>query len=183
MTTLIVELYAGPGAGKSTLAAQLFGALKDQDVPCELVTEWVKERAWDGARLHAIDQLIVYARQLERERRFYGRDMIVVTDSPLALSEVYAAMAGDTARAAAITRAIASDQELAARAFNVQRFRVQVAREKTFHAAGRFHDEEQARHLDDVIAERFRGSLHPYKRSVGVAALAKQVLRAWGRET
>ena len=41
--TLIVNLLAGSGAGKSTNAARLFAMLKDRGIETELVTEYVKD--------------------------------------------------------------------------------------------------------------------------------------------
>ena len=44
---LVVNLFAGPGTGKSTAAAQIFQALKWQRFSCELVTEFAKEKVWE----------------------------------------------------------------------------------------------------------------------------------------
>ena len=45
---IIVNLFSGPGAGKSTTAAGLFYKLKKQGVNCELVTEYAKHVTWRG---------------------------------------------------------------------------------------------------------------------------------------
>ena len=39
----MVNFYAGPGSGKSTMAAAIFSRLKWKDVNCELVTEFAKD--------------------------------------------------------------------------------------------------------------------------------------------
>ena len=46
-TTAIINLWAGPGAGKSTLAAELFAAIKKtrRDLSCELVAECGRQGA------------------------------------------------------------------------------------------------------------------------------------------
>lgn len=44
--TLLVNLYAGPGAGKSTGAAYIFAKLKMAGVDCEYVSEYAKDRVW-----------------------------------------------------------------------------------------------------------------------------------------
>ena len=44
--TLLVNLYAGPGAGKSTGAAYIFAKLKTAGVDCEYVSEYAKDRVW-----------------------------------------------------------------------------------------------------------------------------------------
>ena len=38
MKLIVVNLYAGPGAGKSTLSAYTFAKLKMAGVNCELIT-------------------------------------------------------------------------------------------------------------------------------------------------
>ena len=40
--TLLVNLYAGPGAGKSTGAAYIFAKLKMAGIDCEYVSEYAK---------------------------------------------------------------------------------------------------------------------------------------------
>jgi len=42
MKTKVINLFAGPGAGKSTTAAGLFAEMKRANVDVELVTEYVK---------------------------------------------------------------------------------------------------------------------------------------------
>jgi len=44
--TLIVNLWAGPGTGKSTTASVVFHMLKVAGIKCEYVTEFAKELAY-----------------------------------------------------------------------------------------------------------------------------------------
>ena len=46
MQTYFVNIFAGPGAGKSTLAAGLFWYMKQRGEKCELVREFAKELVW-----------------------------------------------------------------------------------------------------------------------------------------
>src|SRR5262245_20723095 len=46
--TLTVNLFGGPGCGKSTNAALVFGKLKNDGINVELVTEFAKELTWEG---------------------------------------------------------------------------------------------------------------------------------------
>ena len=46
--TLIVNLYGGPGSGKSTGAAYIFSMLKMVGVDAEYVTEFAKDKVWEG---------------------------------------------------------------------------------------------------------------------------------------
>ena len=46
--TLIVNLYGGPGSGKSTGSAYIFSKLKMAGVDAEYVTEFAKDKVWEG---------------------------------------------------------------------------------------------------------------------------------------
>ena len=45
--TIIINLFAGPGAGKSTGAAFIFSKLKMLGIDAELVTEFAKDKVWE----------------------------------------------------------------------------------------------------------------------------------------
>ena len=47
MKTLHINLWAGPGTGKSTMAAGIFAALKWNKIDCELVSEYAKQIVWE----------------------------------------------------------------------------------------------------------------------------------------
>lgn len=44
---LVVNLFGGPGVGKSTGAAKVFSELKLLGVNCELVGEFAKDKTWE----------------------------------------------------------------------------------------------------------------------------------------
>lgn len=48
--TLIVNLYGGPGTGKSTGAAYIFSKLKMDGIDAEYVTEFAKDKVWEGSQ-------------------------------------------------------------------------------------------------------------------------------------
>lgn len=86
----IINLFAGPGAGKSTTAAMVFAALKRQNRNVELVTEYAKDVSWEQNWNRLNDQLFISANQNRRLDRLrnHGLDWIV-TDSPLLLGLHY----------------------------------------------------------------------------------------------
>ena len=45
--TLVVNLFAGPGAGKSTGAAYIFSMLKMAGIDTEYVNEYAKDKVWE----------------------------------------------------------------------------------------------------------------------------------------
>lgn len=90
METLILNLYGGPGAGKSTIAAGVFNALKQEGKSVELVHEFAKDLTWEG-RLKTLEfQPYVLGKQLYRIWRLLGQVDIVITDSPILLGLHYA---------------------------------------------------------------------------------------------
>lgn len=90
MTYRRINLFAGPGAGKSTTASLLFSQLKRRGYNAELVTEYVKTWAYQEIIPTSYDQLHIFSEQLRREviPLQHGCDLIV-TDSPLHLSYYY----------------------------------------------------------------------------------------------
>jgi hypothetical protein len=85
----VINLIAGPGAGKSTNAFALMAYLKQKRFNCELVHEYAKWCTWMDKQRTLDDQLYVFAKQ---HHMFYNlRDQVdyVVTDSPLLLSLYY----------------------------------------------------------------------------------------------
>lgn len=85
---MIVNLFGGPGAGKSTCAAYIFSQLKFKNVLCELVTEFAKDLTWD--KTEAInDQLYVLGNQYHQIKRVYDKVDFVILDSPIILSILY----------------------------------------------------------------------------------------------
>lgn len=86
---VVVNLFAGPGAGKSTVAAETFAALKWRGVECELVREYAKDKVWEDSLGVLDDQLYVLAKQNHMLAVLQGKVAVAVTDSPLLLSCVY----------------------------------------------------------------------------------------------
>ena len=76
-STLVVNLYAGPGAGKTTCAWLVAGELKKLGVVTEYVPEYAKELVWDD-RTDLLDgsyknQTAVLAEQNRRIERLRGK--------------------------------------------------------------------------------------------------------------
>lgn len=86
---LVVNLFAGSGAGKSTISAGVFHTLKQLEVNCELVTEYAKDLVWDEAYKVLHDQLYIFAEQNHRLARLKYKVDVVITDSPIFLSLIY----------------------------------------------------------------------------------------------
>lgn len=86
---IVINLFAGPGAGKSTLAARIFSEMKDRGKKIELVTEYAKDLTWENREDLLQDQLYILAKQNRRLARLTGKVDWVVTDSPILLGYQY----------------------------------------------------------------------------------------------
>jgi len=93
--TLYVNIFGGPGSGKSTTAAEVFAELKRLGVNCELATEFAKDKVWEGNHKIFADQCYIFGKQHWKLYRLKGEVDVVITDSPLVLSMVYNDLAGE----------------------------------------------------------------------------------------
>lgn len=145
--TKIVNLFAGPGAGKSTTAAGLFYVMKSAGISCEMAREYAKDVVWRGHSISPKDQLYILAKQERRQQDLVGKVDYVICDSPLLNALVYGK---DLAP---------SFEHVVVDMFNsFDNINVFVSRNKPYHPEGRFQSEEQALMLDDdflgVLEER-----------------------------
>jgi hypothetical protein len=87
----VVNMFAGPGCGKSTLSAGLFHEMKKQHYKVEMIPEWIKgEGIWENRSQLFGDQDYIFAHQHRMQRRLIGHDIdYVITDSPLMLGMFY----------------------------------------------------------------------------------------------
>ena len=89
MTTYI-NLFGGPGVGKSTLAAELFARFKKQGKSVELVTEFAKDLVWENRQSTLEIQPYVSMKQFRNLARLKNKVDYVITDSPLIKDSIYA---------------------------------------------------------------------------------------------
>lgn len=85
-----INLFAGPGCGKSTLSAYLFHELKEAGVSVELVREFIKDWAYDDIKPRSFDQFYIMGEQMRREDIPLRNGVrLIVTDSPILLGSLY----------------------------------------------------------------------------------------------
>ncbi len=87
---LIINLFAGPGAGKTVAALELTAALKKSGYNVEYVSEYAKELVLEKKFELLKDQMHVTKEQYNRLDRLRNSGVeIIVTDSPVLLGLVY----------------------------------------------------------------------------------------------
>ena len=87
--TKIVNLFGGPGIGKSSIASGLTYKLKKQHISCDNPYEFPKLLAWDENHSAIRDQLFVLANQHRGIVKSYGKVDYIILDSPILLSLTY----------------------------------------------------------------------------------------------
>lgn len=178
----VINLFAGPGAGKSTLAAGLFHELKLSGVNAELVGEFAKDLTWEGRHGTLQNQLYVLGKQYHRLERLRGQVDVVVIDSPLLLGCVYLPRVipdskGEQWRT---FRSLISETALAAfQTFDNVNF--MVRRLKPYNPKGRNQTIEEARTIDreieDLLQEKAIQYFDVYGDSTGPQQILHQLQR------
>lgn len=139
--TLIVNLFGGPGCGKSTGAAWLFSRLKLAGIDCELVTEFAKDKVWEDNQEVFNNQFYITGKQSFKISRCFGKVDVIITDSPIAIGSMYC----DENKSPKLKEAIFED-------FNRYRdnnFNILLRRVKDYNPNGRNQTEDEAKNIDD----------------------------------
>jgi len=89
MQTMLVNLFGGPGVGKTTAMAFIYAELKMRGFECEMVTEFAKELFYEGNDKAFSEQLYILGTQYFRLINTSDNVDLMITDSPILLSTVY----------------------------------------------------------------------------------------------
>lgn len=91
---VVINLFGGPGSGKSTTMARLFSDLKQMGYNCEMVTEFAKDLVYENRMDTMKDELYIFAKQNHRLFRVKDKVDIIITDRPLLLTCIYDGLYG-----------------------------------------------------------------------------------------
>lgn len=86
---IIVNFFGGPGAGKTTAAADLFSSLKKNHVEAQLVGEFATECVLEGNQEALEDQVYIFGNTYHRMVSAHKSAPVTVIDSPILLSLIY----------------------------------------------------------------------------------------------
>ena len=142
MKTTVINLFGGPGCGKSTIAAELFATLKKQGYEVELVTEYAKDKVWEESYKTLENQIYVFSKQLHRMWRLKDKVQFIITDSPLLLSIIYDKDKNEDLKNLVITKFNSFDN-----------INIVINRSTVYNQNGRYQNEEQANEIDKEIKE------------------------------
>jgi len=140
----VINLYGGPGVGKSTIAAGLFYEMKKLGYKAELITEFAKDLVYSEDSTRLSDQLLVFAEQHHKIFRLKDKVDYIITDSPLNLSIIYNH---------------STDKEIYKEIFNTvfnsyENINFFIERNDSFFQEyGRIHSLEQSKSLDKEIRQ------------------------------
>jgi len=140
----VINLFAGPGAGKSTIAAGVFSKLKIEGINCELVTEYAKDRVWEKHFSAFDDSLYLLAKQFHRLFRLRGQVEYAINDSPLIMT-LYYNQRGVLGKGKLKEKIDSLSEELFDMFDNYNFF---VARKKKYNPKGRLQNELEAKNID-----------------------------------
>jgi hypothetical protein len=138
---ILVNLFGAPGAGKSTGAAYIFSQLKMRGINAELVTEFAKDKVWEGSKAVFENQAYIFGKQYFRISRCADQVDVIVTDSPLLLSILYNNDEDLGGTFDAVVRKVAKK-------YNSKNY--YLKRVKDYNPSGRFQTEEES---DEIATE------------------------------
>lgn len=137
---IVVNLFAGPGVGKSTNAAKIFAELKMKGVNCEMALEFAKDKVWEESFRTMDDQIYIFGKQFHRIWRLKDKVDVIICDSPLPISIVY-----DKENSNAFHQLIMEQ-------FNkFHNLNFYLKRSAAYQQEGRIQTEEEARKVDKIV--------------------------------
>lgn len=151
----IINMFGGAGAGKSTIAAELFAAMKKLGMSVELVTEVAKDIVHEGRMDHMMYcQDKISADQNFRQYRVNGQYDYIITDSPVLLGIFYTP-----------DNYYPSFQRLVIEKFqSYNNINVYLDRTANYDPRGRYQDEEGANRLSNNILTYLKTEGIPFYR-------------------
>lgn len=136
MSAKVINLFGGPGSGKSTTAAGLFWLMKTAGLCCEYVPELCKWEAYTPETFP--DQSTIFQQQARLMDQVAPHVDWIVTDCPLKMCLAYATSWGDR-------------EDIYREAALYANYNVFLQRATAFAPWGRLQGEAEAKGLDETI--------------------------------
>lgn len=148
--TIIVNLFAGPGAGKSTGASYIYSRLKMLGIDAEYASEYAKDKVWEMNKEIFNCQFYIVGSQAYRIFRLFGKVDVIVTDSPVLVGLPYSQPYLHEAIIGEFNR------------FKENNLNYYLTRKKAFSPNGRRQSEEESKELDAKIKKLLTETQTPF---------------------
>jgi hypothetical protein len=150
----VINLFGGPGSGKTKTCSALHNVLKDGESVIEQSLEHAKELMYDnrydqGRRPSLYEEVWFFGEQCHRLTRYLGRVDVVVTDKPLLMNAWYASKTNPALGAAILEAYRCVERQLAADGHKT--INLYLERVAPYQKEGRYQSESEARALDPEI--------------------------------
>ena len=137
---IVINLFAGPGVGKSTTAARIFSELKLKGINCEMALEFAKDKVWEESFKTMDDQIYIFGKQFHKIWRLKDKVDVIICDSPLPISIVY-----DKENSQAFHQLIMEQFD------KFENFNFLLERGGEYQESGRVQTEEEAKEVDRIV--------------------------------
>jgi nicotinamide riboside kinase len=144
---IVVNINAGPSAGKSTLAADVYAKLKRLHINVELVREYAKDVVYSDSLSTLKDQVHILGEQHHRQFVLDGQCDVAITDSPILLCSIYNTF---------YTEYKAFDALALEAHHRYDNLNYVLARTNEFQAMGRVEDQQKSIEIDGMIESFLR---------------------------
>ena len=156
-----INFFAGPGSGKSTVAARVFAEMKIRGHDCEHIAEFVKTMAHEGRFPESYDQVHIFGEQTHREDIALRLVDFVVTDCPLFMCCAYAKFYNSTGAPQLAELAFQFEVDFPALNFYIERT-------VDYKDKGRYQNLDQAKAFDDFLINFMNREIGEHWQSVKV---------------
>jgi len=175
-TPIVVNIFGGPGSGKSTTAAGVFSLLKLHKIETELITEFAKDLVWEERSHTFKNQHYLFGKQHHRLWRIGDKVDVMVTDSPIFLSVVYRKeLYSDAFRKVVLEEFNAYN--------NINFF---LKRTNTYNEVGRNQNKNEAKQIDrEIIRDLDKYNIDYFVVNVDVSTtnkITEQILRLFNKK-
>ena len=167
---IVINLFAGAGAGKSTTAADIFVQMKKAGLNVELVREHAKDLCWEG-ELEYADQTCIFKEQMRRQRVLAGKVDFIVTDCPIILGILY------SQESIEVHKMVVQDFD------SYDNVNVFLKRTKEFKTEGRLGTLEDAKEKDEELLDMLNKLHVPYTKYTTDEAVVQSIHKALMRHT
>lgn len=138
---VVINMFGGPGTGKSTNSAYIFAKLKEAGINCEYIQEFAKDKTWEENGLALQCQPYVTAKQFWRQFRVKDKVQVIVTDSPIITGLLYQGFGCSPAWQAGVLHQFSLFH-------NLNIFLVRNPEKHPYNPKGRRQTEEQSKEID-----------------------------------